>query len=99
MWMFGIARKQLLNHSRSSRRRNALAEQLRTEIATHSASISTEEAAAVRTAVSALPASQRELVRLVHWDGFSLEEAAGIKWSESVDRSEPISGRAKKARS
>ncbi|WP_432522829.1 RNA polymerase sigma factor [Kineococcus sp. SYSU DK006] len=35
-------------------------------------------AAAVREAVGMLPAPQRELVMLVHWDGFSLAEAAAV---------------------
>lgn len=77
MWMFGVARRQLFNHSRSARRRHALTEELRSEIA-NNAVLASDDAIAVRRAVSSLPVTQRELVRLVHWDGFSLEEAARI---------------------
>ncbi len=78
MWMFGIARKLVMNQARSGRRRAALAQRLREELALMQPSLPTEEALAVRQAVQGLPKLQRELVRLVHWDGFSLAEAARI---------------------
>lgn len=78
MWMFGIARKLLNNQRRSNYRRSALADQLREQLASRSQPIPPDEAAAVRAAVATLPKSQRELVRLVHWDGFTLSEAARI---------------------
>lgn len=36
------------------------------------------EAIEVRDAVARLPEVQRELVMLIHWDGLSIVEAAGV---------------------
>lgn len=77
MWLFGVARRVLGGHRRTRRRRTALAERLRAELMVASVS---EDAAAevVRAAVRALPEKDRELIGLVHWEGFALHEAAGI---------------------
>jgi RNA polymerase sigma factor (sigma-70 family) len=78
MWLFTIARNTLLNYRRGRRRHLAVAEALRAELAT--ASVSTDSALAldVRRAIEQLPAKLAELVRLVHWDGFSLADAAEL---------------------
>ena len=87
MWLFGVARRTLANHRRSRTRATALTDRLRQALAaslaeTHDAespgSESAERAREVRDAVGELPPRQRELVALVHWDGFSLTEAAEI---------------------
>ncbi len=78
MWMFGIARNLVLSQRRGWRRRAALAERLRDTLATQEPEVRDERHAMVRQAVQALPEVQRELVRLVHWDGFTLTEAAQI---------------------
>lgn len=78
MWMFGIARNLVSTHRRSSRRRAALAERLRETIAIRPPEPTDDRVQRVRAAVEALPDAQRELVRLVHWDGFTLVEAATI---------------------
>jgi RNA polymerase sigma-70 factor, ECF subfamily len=78
MWMFGIARKLVLGHHRSRRRRSAVAERLREELAVRPAQSASDEALVVREAIEALPSVQRELVRLIHWDGFTIAEAAHI---------------------
>lgn len=78
MWMFGIARKLVLGHHRSRRRQSAVAEKLREELAVGSPEPVSEEALAVREAIESLPRAQRELVRLIHWDGFTIAEAAQI---------------------
>jgi len=77
MWLFTIAANVLANHRRSARRRLALADRLRQQLATpiepdHA------EAIAVREAVLQLHAAQRELVMLIHWDGFTIVAAAEI---------------------
>jgi RNA polymerase sigma-70 factor (ECF subfamily) len=77
MWLFGTARHVLANHHRSSRRRRALAERLRGQLA-ESRVADSQEAGAVRDAVRRLPDDQRELVMLVHWDGFPLVAAAEL---------------------
>ena len=78
MWMFGIARNLVLTQRRGWRRRAALAERLRDTLAAREPEVEDERNAMVRQAVKALPEVQRELVRLVHWDGFTLTEAAQI---------------------
>jgi RNA polymerase sigma-70 factor, ECF subfamily len=77
MWLFGIARNVLFNQARASRRRSALTERIRQHLAdepTHDHA----EYAAVRDVVRRLPDAQRELVMLIHWDGFSVREAAEL---------------------
>jgi len=77
MWLFTIAAHVLANHRRSARRRNALAERLRQHLASPNEP-DLAEANAVRDAVYRLSTAQRELVILIHWDGFSIVEAAEI---------------------
>lgn len=79
MWLFGIASKTLLNQRRTLRRRTALAERLKLHLqGTGSSTPDTGETLAVRDAVHRLPHAQRELVILIHWDGFSIAEASEI---------------------
>lgn len=78
-WLFGIARMTLSNHQRSARRRDRLTEQLRSELrVAHRAEPDQDAAADVRAAIGSLPTDLAELVRLVHWDGFSIAEAAEV---------------------
>jgi RNA polymerase sigma-70 factor (ECF subfamily) len=80
MWLFAIASHVLSNHRRSRGRHAALAERLRDHLRmtspAHGADPTVE--VAVRDAIQRLPAQQRELVMLVHWDGFNLAEAARV---------------------
>jgi RNA polymerase sigma-70 factor (ECF subfamily) len=78
MWFYGIARNVLANHSRSARRRSALVERIRGHLAVAGDSTDESERAAVRHLVEQLDEGQRELVKLVHWDGFTIAEAAQI---------------------
>ena len=78
MWLFTIAANVLANHHRSTRRRLSLADRLRHDLATTSGEPDHTEANAVRDAVLRLHPAQRELVMLIHWDGFSIVEAAQI---------------------
>lgn len=79
MWLFTIAAHVLANHSRSARRRTALAQRLRLHLDTsHAFAPDSAEDNAVRDAVMRLHESFRELVLLIHWDGFSTVEAAEI---------------------
>ncbi|WP_318255557.1 RNA polymerase sigma factor [Agrococcus baldri] len=82
MWVFGVARNVLRHHHRSGSRRSALAEQL--AAAVRQAQTTTvhgvdEDALDVQLAVAALPTQLAELIRLVHWDGFSIEQAARLQ--------------------
>jgi len=77
MWLFGIARGTLLNHARGERRRWALADRIRGHLAA-SAAAPADEGVEVRDAITRLAPDLAELVRLVHWDGFTLAEAAEL---------------------
>ncbi|MBO9578068.1 MAG: sigma-70 family RNA polymerase sigma factor [Microbacteriaceae bacterium] len=78
MWCFGVARNVLLHHRRGGGRRDALIDRLRGAISFAPPPVVTEDALAVREAVAALPDGLPELVRLVHWDGFTVAEAAEL---------------------
>lgn len=76
MWLFVIAANTLSNHRRSASRRLRLTERLRPHVA--ATTPAPEHAYAVRDAVLRLHQAQRELVMLIHWDGFTIVEAAQI---------------------
>jgi RNA polymerase sigma-70 factor, ECF subfamily len=78
MWLFTVAANVLANHRRSAGRRLALTERLRRHIAVSPKPPDPAEAIVVRDAVLHLQAAQRELVMLIHWDGFTIVEAAEI---------------------
>lgn len=78
MWLFTIAANTLANHHRSHRRRVALNDRLRAHIACAAIEPDPTENYAVRDAVLRLADAQRELVMLIHWDGFSVVEAAEL---------------------
>lgn len=73
-WMLGVARRVLANHRRGAVRRSALterlAEHLRTAVRDPQVDLSAE--------LAALPADDAELLGLVHWEGLTLAEAAGV---------------------
>jgi RNA polymerase sigma factor (sigma-70 family) len=75
MWMFGIAKGVLLNYDRGQRRQLALADRLRDEL---SAAAPPADPSPVRDAIAELPESLREVIRLIHWDGFSQVEVGQI---------------------
>lgn len=77
MWLFGVARNVLKDHDRSQRRRLRLTERVR-EVAEslNVHATSADHNAEVTDAVRRLPPPLRELVILVHWDGFTLTEVA-----------------------
>jgi RNA polymerase sigma-70 factor (ECF subfamily) len=78
MWLFTVAANVLANHNRSYRRRAALSDRLRAHIAGSSTEPDPAENYAVRDAVLRLADAQRELIMLIHWDGFSVVEAAEL---------------------
>lgn len=77
MWLFTIAHNVLFNHSRTNRRRSALTQRIRQQLADDTTP-DHSEAVAVRDLVNRLPEPQRELVMLIHWDGFNIREAAEL---------------------
>ena len=78
-WLYVVARNILLNHYRTRRRRSAMTANLRREIArTTDTTPPDDEAVEIREAIASLPPAQAELVRLVHWDGLTLVDAAEV---------------------
>jgi len=78
MWLFGVARKVLSTHRRSATRRTALSDKLRLELRARPQAPDAAAHDEVREAIAALPALDREIIELVYWEGFTLEEVAGI---------------------
>lgn len=76
MWAFGIARNVLANHRRSIARRRTLSERLKGEALVSGDTRPVRDD--VWEALRALPEIDREIIQLVHWDGFSLTDAAKI---------------------
>lgn len=77
MWLFGIAHNVLLHAQRGSIRRARLADRLRSSLMTRSAPAA-DHGLELRDAIDRLDPDLAELVRLVHWDGFTLAEAATL---------------------
>lgn len=78
MWLFGIARGTLLNHARGTRRRWALADRIRLRATEDLSAPAADAGAEVRDAIARLAPDEAEIVRLVHWDGFSIADAAEL---------------------
>lgn len=78
MWLFGVARNVLANAERGSRRRLALADTLRREMAADAVEDSTE-AIALRALIGELEPELAEVVMLAHWEGLSFVEIAHLQ--------------------
>ena len=79
MWLYGVARKTLLAHRRSSTRRLALADRLRLELATADQPGQPNPLHEhVRHLVGDLDEIDREIIGLAYWEGFSLVDVARI---------------------
>jgi RNA polymerase sigma factor (sigma-70 family) len=78
MWLFGLARGTLLNYARGERRRWALAEKLRAHADTLGTARPADDGNDVRDAIAQLGPELAEIVQLVHWEGFSLTQAAEV---------------------
>ncbi|MBG6054757.1 RNA polymerase sigma-70 factor (ECF subfamily) [Salinibacterium sp. CAN_S4] len=77
MWLYGVGRRVLSTHWRSRRRRNSLTDRLRESLAEISVWANEQpDIESVRDAIETLAPKDRELIRLVYWDGFTLAEAA-----------------------
>ncbi|TFD73489.1 RNA polymerase sigma factor [Cryobacterium gelidum] len=74
MWLFGIARNVVLNHSRGERRRSRLAERLRESVGVLPPNNDAAAGLDVLDAIQRLDPDLAEVIRAVHWDGFSLAE-------------------------
>lgn len=78
LWAFGVARKTLATGRRAGRRRTALIEKLRDEVAAENLTPPPSAHEALHAALERLVPLDREIIRLIHWEGFSQEDAARI---------------------
>ena len=86
MWCFGIARNMLREHYRHNTKHLTLATELRDHLRVSTLQDNAPDtmvearirAETVRAAVLELDTKSRELVMLVHWDGFTIAEAARL---------------------
>jgi RNA polymerase sigma-70 factor (ECF subfamily) len=80
LWLYGVARRVLATHRRTGTRRHALTERLRTELATtaHKQSSQDPRLEELQRAFETLHPIDQEIIKLVHWDGFSLVDAARV---------------------
>lgn len=89
-WMFGIARRVLLHHYRSTTRKRALSDRLRSMLSAtpHPGFSGDADHDDLRRAIAALDQVDRDIIGLVHWEGFTLVEASRIlKMKEGTVRS------------
>lgn len=77
MWLFGVARNVLLHAHRGNVRRSQLADRMRTVLSLRGAPAA-DSGVEIRDAIDRLDSDLAELVRLVHWDGFSIVDAARL---------------------
>jgi RNA polymerase sigma-70 factor (ECF subfamily) len=81
MWMYGVARRVLSTHRRSLSRQAALTERIRVDKVIAEQVVGHAEASAVehlRLLIDDLDELDREIIGLVYWEGFSLQETATI---------------------
>lgn len=77
-WLLAIARRTLANHRRGLIRRQALAERLRDAHVVTAPSEEGEIVGLLGDAINQLAEYDRELVRLVYWDGLSAKGASEV---------------------
>ncbi|WP_084125750.1 RNA polymerase sigma factor [Demequina sp. NBRC 110054] len=76
LWLFGVARMTAANTGRAGRRRSRLVATLRDAMVT--AAPAADRGVEVRDAIARLEPDQAEVVRLRHWEGLTLAEAAVV---------------------
>lgn len=95
MWLFVAARNCLRNYEKSSNRRRAHECPLE-DLVESIAPNNDEFAQEIRALVRGLPEKYKELVMLIHWDGFTITAAAELlKVSDSTARTRYARARAR----
>lgn len=77
MWLYGVAANIVRNAQRGQQRRRSLLDRVRRQAEVPEGGVE-GLADAVQDAIARLRDRQAELVRLRHWEGFTLQEAATI---------------------
>lgn len=79
-WMFGIARNVLLHHHRRTSRQHAVADRLRSmlSVSAHEGFVDPTEYADLHDALGSLDLLDRDIIGLVHWEGFTLAQTARV---------------------
>lgn len=80
LWLYGVARNVMSNHTRGARRRGRLVERLRSELHVLPTAIdpATADAIALRRALSTLGDDDRELLLLATWEDLSPSQIASV---------------------
>lgn len=79
LWLYGVARRVLANYHRGQRRRLALADRLRADLAvSYRPPEYTGELAQIAGAYRRLPAGEREVLALSAWEGLGHGEIAVV---------------------
>jgi RNA polymerase sigma factor (sigma-70 family) len=78
LWLYGVARRVLANHHRGERRRTALADRLRADLAAYRAREYSGELAGITAAFRSLPAADQELLALAAWEGLTTGQIAAV---------------------
>jgi RNA polymerase sigma-70 factor (ECF subfamily) len=79
LWLYGVARRALANQRRGDQRRTALAERLRTELATAPAAYESESRLGeIVDARASLTEGERELLRLEGWEALDVGQIATV---------------------
>ena len=79
LWLYGVARRVLANHHRGERRRSALADRLRADLAaSYHPPEQDGEQAQITEAFGGLPAADRELLALSAWEGLDNGQIAVV---------------------
>lgn len=78
MWVFGVARRVLSTHQRGSKRRTALVERLRQHLWVQRTEGATADVERLHAALITLDPLDQEIIRLIHWDGFTQVEIAEL---------------------
>lgn len=75
LWVFGVARRVLLNHGRSERRRDRLVERV-ANFARSAPVVIDDHDDSVTAALARVSDNDAELLRLTYWEGFAPAEIA-----------------------
>jgi len=79
LWLYGVARRVLANQHRGERRRTALADRLRADLAAaYRVREYSGELAGISAAFRSLPADDREILALAAWEGLTTGQIAAV---------------------